>query len=339
LSQFHQEATKRKIGTGLGLWITKELTGKMDGEIKVFSQENQGTTFVVALKCRVAKSINEIQNPDNQKLTALVVDDVKDNRDTLKSLLEKCGVQVTDMAENGLVAVNIYKERGPKFFNFVFMDLEMPILNGKLASIKIREIEAKNKWDPVNLVILTGLYGYQPQIENSAREEMKVDYFFVKPFSLTQCKSVLETYRKKKSATINLTSPELERKWRGFKVLVVDDDYFNRKIIGDYLENYKISYLFANNGIEAINQIKHNANVLKLIFMDGEMPLLNGFEASKQIQSLLKANQLSPITIYGVSGNEGQAYVKKALESEMTGLLVKPVSFAKLKEILSNVKI
>jgi len=143
-------------GTGLGLWICKQLCHKMEGDINVYSQSGIGTKFVFYIPVDNVRKTSEgmaIQD----KVNALVVDDSHFNRDLHKLLLEREGVQVT-LAQNGLEAIQKYKEKGEDYFDFIFMDISMPIMDGFAATKEIRKWEAENKRKKVIIYFVSGEY-------------------------------------------------------------------------------------------------------------------------------------------------------------------------------------
>ena len=143
-------------GTGLGLWICKQLCHKMQGDIAVSSQIDVGTKFVFYIPAD-----NFQQNSEGRivrdKVHALVVDDYDFNRDLHKLLLEREGVHVT-LAENGKEAVEKFKEKGEGFFDFVFMDINMPVMDGFCATKEIRHWEIENRRKRVMIYFVSGEY-------------------------------------------------------------------------------------------------------------------------------------------------------------------------------------
>ncbi len=143
-------------GTGLGLWICKQLCHKMQGDVAVSSQAGIGTKFVFYIPVdNVRKSSEGVVIPD--KISVLVVDDSDFNRDLHKLLLEREGVQVT-LAKNGFEAVEKYKEKGEDYFDFIFMDISMPIMDGFAATKEIRRWEAENNRKKIIIYFVSGEY-------------------------------------------------------------------------------------------------------------------------------------------------------------------------------------
>ena len=168
-SQVTSDTSRKKLGTGLGLFITKELCEKMGGEIKVFSRLNQGTSFVFCLPVESFPSQDsEDLTPsepdvikkilDHTKLASLVVDDNQFSSDLHKSFLNKLGVKEVKAAKNGLEAYEYFKNQinaGNKM-DLIIMDLDMPIMHGRELAQKIRNFEVIKKLKPCLLIIASG---------------------------------------------------------------------------------------------------------------------------------------------------------------------------------------
>jgi len=190
-----ESGSGRRASTSLGLYVTKELCKKMDGDIKVFSREGKGSSFIICIPIDPVvsetrhflqiESIKNIVGPKNLK--ALVVDDIPLNNIILKDFFVKMGVEVVDSAENGESACEKYKNILARRdqLNIVTMDLDMPIMDGKAAAKVIRNFEIENDLEPCLLIITSG-----NSIESEIKEcmdpsgEIRADAFLKKPLSM-----------------------------------------------------------------------------------------------------------------------------------------------------------
>jgi len=192
-SQVSNSAEHQQLGTGLGLWITQNLCLSMGGNIKAYSTYQEGSTFIAVVKSEKRPDIVEME-PQLQEtgVNAMVVDDMKTNLDIHICFLKKCNVNVKDVATNGLEAYEIYKKRGNHYFGVIFMDLDMPIMNGEVACEKIRQYEKTHCWDRAILVVITG----HCKKENHKKlldpnGSIQANYVFLKPFSFQICRDLI----------------------------------------------------------------------------------------------------------------------------------------------------
>lgn len=202
-TQISDDSSKRKLGTGLGLFITKELCKRMNGEIKVFSKLGKGSSFMLCIPITSCPKERREQKANSYILTqlqptkyqrVLTVDD-----DPLSSLivgqfLNKLGVETVELAADGLEGYLKFFEFNQKQlgFNIVTMDIEMPKMNGKKAAEKIREYEKINKLKPCILIMISGNCG-EAEIEECMNENgsIRANAFLKKPITLEDLKRTI----------------------------------------------------------------------------------------------------------------------------------------------------
>jgi len=205
-SQADPSITRKFGGTGLGLYITQQIIKKMGGEIHVSSNENIGSSFCVLIptKTIAIRETDETPNEEQNPLQAinhsyrgirraLVVDDISLNQAVLVQYLKKLNIQA-DIANNGIEAVQKFKEKGLGYYSFITMDIQMPVMDGLTASKEIRNYEAllgaKKK---IPLLIITG--NCTETERNSCLDpygKIQATHFFRKPFMFEECKSCVE---------------------------------------------------------------------------------------------------------------------------------------------------
>ena len=190
-------------GTGLGLWICKQLCNKMGGDIKVYSELNQGTSFVFYIPVNNDKmhdSIGQFKNTTRNEVRVLIADDYAHNRELHKLLLEREGA-VVSLVSNGIEALEKYKEKGNGYFDFILMDVQMPEMDGFTSGKEIRAWEQENKWDKVHLYFVSGEYYNEDEVLESLkrRQGRHVDMTGVfslrKPIDIEIVRSVLRKYQ------------------------------------------------------------------------------------------------------------------------------------------------
>ena len=194
---------KTSPGTGLGLWICKQLCHKMNGDIVISSQINQGTDFMFYISVDNSQLKEVIPPssrthklpPQREKIRALVVDDYDFNRNLHKLLLEREGVQVT-LASDGVEAVNKYREKGQGYFDFIFMDINMPKLDGISAVKAIRKWEQEKGFENVDVHLISGDYFDEGELQDLIGNSTTVK-FVRKPIEVDKVSRIVEEACKK----------------------------------------------------------------------------------------------------------------------------------------------
>ena len=188
----------RVDGAGLGMAIVKQTLDAMGGRIHIDSHVNVGTTVTVELDFKPAEGkkevtdietfMEELQKEIEQKKIVLIAEDMVDNREVMATYLEDLGYEV-DCVENGEDAVDIFMESEPGFYKMVFLDIEMPILNGFQTSMMIR---ALNRSDNDIPIIAMSANAFEDD-KARARESGMTDYL-TKPIKMEKLEHLLEKY-------------------------------------------------------------------------------------------------------------------------------------------------
>ena len=169
-SQVSNDVNKRQIGTGLGLYITKEICKKMSGDVRAYSKPNSGSTFIVCIPTTSVvdddpstperRQTRRITRLLEEKLNAIVADDSLLNVNIISDFFKKISATVIRTADNGLDAFNKYKEsiEAGIVIDVVTLDIDMPKMSGKVACEKIREYERQKGIMPTNIMLISGNY-------------------------------------------------------------------------------------------------------------------------------------------------------------------------------------
>jgi len=318
--QADSSITRRFGGTGLGLYITKQIVEKMGGEIVAFSHENYGSDFCVLIPVTTVNQ-NEVHEEEEERksseeniMRSLIVDDNLDNQMILKSYFKKLGIQ-SEVAGNGLEALKMFKEKGSGYFNFITMDLQMPGMDGLNSCEEIRKYEKSvGSAEEIPILIITG--NCNETQKNKCLDKngaVRAFNFFRKPFTFDECKSMVQL--------IVMKGKSVQRE--PVKVLIVDDDGFNLTVTKEYLQRNNFVCKTCASGAEAINSLK--SENYDVILMDCEMPEMDGFTTT----SLLKKIYPNAYVI-GVTGNRREECLRRCLDSGMSEVETKPVDFKKL---------
>ncbi len=315
-------------GTGLGLAITKKMVDLMGGTIECRSEEGKGTEFTVTLELRVSDRREEemILPP----LEILMVDDDEVLLETAGSTLKSLGTKA-DTAESGEEALEkiTEKKNQGKLYDLIIIDWKMPGISGVDLTAKIRERAGKDV-----SIILVSAYDWS-QIENNAREA-GADGFISKPlFRSSLYKKICEVMEiKKDTFEAEDENPELA----GMNILIAEDMDVNWEIIHTLLEMYGINSERAENGKAALEKIeKAGPDSYDAVFMDIQMPVMNGLEAARKIRSL-KDSRLSQIPVIAMTADAFSENVAECLEAGMNGHIAKPIDIKLVIKELKKIK-
>jgi len=198
--KFHTKSNN-EIGSGLGLYITKQIVNALQGQIRVFSKVQTGSAFVVAIPTNqlVDSIIGSIGSPrTSEKIKrALVVDDESTNRLVLVNFLKRLGVNEIESVEDGTEALKSFEKgfRDGKPFNLITMDYNMPGIDGEETLVKIRNLE-KSMGLSLSIAVVVSGHCNKEIIDKlmDARNEAKIHEYVKKPVSFDQMKKILSKY-------------------------------------------------------------------------------------------------------------------------------------------------
>ena len=267
-------------GTGLGMAITKNLVAIMDGTIEVKSQEGVGTTFMVDLPFGVSK-VDKKTAAEMEEMRVLVVDDDNDTCEHAAVLLKGMGVNV-DWALNGFEAIEKVRsacEDDGRCYDVCFIDWCMPELDGIETARRMRRYVG-----PDVLIIIISAYDWSG-IEEQAKAA-GVNAFIAKPFFASNLYNTLLTVSRKPELGFSAVGNKETYDFGGKKVLLVEDNELNMEIASELLKFVNLQVEHAENGKVAVDIFRNSKEKeYALIFMDIQMPLMNGYDAARCIRS------------------------------------------------------
>ena len=315
-------------GTGLGLAITKQMVDLMHGTIDCQSEQGKGTTFTVVLDIPIADHQRGDMKLD--KMDVLIVDDDEILLETAVDTLESLGL-VVEQASSGLEALGMIKHReeSGKNYDIVIIDLKMPDIDGVETIRRIRS-EANSKVP----VLLISAYSYS-DVEEKAKEA-GVNGFLSKPlFRSTLYDKISEILgTETKSTEIENDYSDLE----GMNILVAEDNDINWEIISALLSMYGINTERAENGRIALEKMKvAKPGSYSLIFMDIQMPEMNGLDATRAIRKL-DDPWASSIPIVAMTADAFSENVAECLEAGMQGHIAKPIDIKLVIKVIQRIK-
>ena len=326
-------STVSKIqGTGLGMAITKNIIDMMGGTIEVHTQQNKGTEFVIRMALRLQSEHRVIETiAELEGLKALVVDDDYNTCDSVTKMLTQVGMRsewTLYGKEAVLRAKNAY-ERDDAFHAYI-IDWRLPDMNGIEVTRQIRRLG-----DDTPIIILTA-YDWS-DIEEEARNA-GVTAFCAKPLFLSDLRETLMNaigqQEAESSDILPHTNDTLE--FRGKHLLLVEDNELNREIALEILSEYGFHINTAENGAVAVERVAASRpGDYDLILMDIQMPVMDGYEATRSIRALANP-RLAGIPILAMTANAFDEDRKAAMDAGMNGFLTKPIQIEELIQALQS---
>ena len=333
-SPFERERTStvsRTQGTGLGMAITKNIVDMMGGTIEVQTAQGKGTEFIVRLPFRIQPEQHRIEKiAELEGLKALVVDDDFDTCDSVTKMLVRVGMRSewTLSGREAVLRVRQSMELGDAFHAYI-IDWCLPDMNGIEVTRQIRSLG-----DDTPIIILTA-YDWS-DIEAEAKAA-GVTAFCAKPLFMSDIRETLMTaIGQSQAGAEDSILPEAGSDFRGRCILLVEDNELNSEIAVEILNEYGFLVDTAKNGAEAVEKVKNSTpGNYDLVLMDVQMPVMNGYEATKEIRALDNP-ALAGITILAMTANAFDEDRKKALECGMDGFLSKPIVIEELISTLHD---
>jgi len=329
---FEREASATRSGiqgTGLGMSITRNIVEMMGGVINVQSEKNKGSEFQVKLSLRlqdVRKNTELIQELEG--LRALVVDDDCDSCESVVKLLEQLGLRA-EWTTSGKEAVHRAKSasRQNDSYHTYIIDWQMPELSGIETARRIRATIGQE----APIIILTA-YDWT-DIEEEAREA-GITAFCAKPLFMSDLKSALLIAN-------NLIEKEETRSWTeadfsGRRILLVEDNELNREIAEAILEETGFTVESAPDGTDAVAMVRQSEpHYYDAILMDVQMPVMDGYEATRTIRALPREDAEN-IPIIAMTANAMEEDKEAALKNGMNDHIAKPLDIDLFLSVLGK---
>ena len=318
-------------GTGLGMPITKNIVGMMGGTIDVKSEKGKGTEFIVELPLKKMSTAGvEIKIEEMEGLHALVVDDDFNTCDSVTNMLIQIGMRAewTMSGKEAILRTKQAISRNDEYRVYV-IDWLVPDMNGIEIARQIR----KEVGEDAPIIILTAYDWTDIEAEGRAAG---VTAFCSKPLFFSDLRRCLIEVLHPGTEKAK-TEPDYQKIAAGQKLLLVEDNDLNREIAGEILSEAGFIVEEAENGKEAVEQlIRKGAGYYQVVLMDIQMPIMDGYEATKAIRAL-DDPALANIPIIAMTANAFEEDKKKAYETGMNAHVAKPIEVKKLFETLEEI--
>ena len=329
-SRADDHRTTKVQGTGLGMAITRNIVNLMNGNIQVESAPNKGTKITVTVYLKLQKDEKE-QEKELFDLPVLVVDDDKTSCESTVETLREIGI-AGEWVLTGKEAVErcYARHETNRDYFAVILDWKMPEMDGIETARRIRECVGQD----VTIIILTSFEF--SEIEEEARA-VGVDAFMAKPLFRSRLTATLRQFTsgKKEKDARNYLEDFAKTDYTGKRLLLVEDNDLNREIATEILGMTGVTVETAENGKIAVEKVAAAPeNWYRLVLMDIQMPVMNGYEATAAIRSL--PGSRGKVPIIAMTANAFAEDVQLAKNTGMNEHIAKPLDLNKLNDVLKQ---
>ncbi|MFC1855619.1 response regulator, partial [Thermodesulfobacteriota bacterium] len=344
-TQVDGSATRKYGGTGLGLAISKKLIEMMGGSIWAESELDKGSTFsfISSYTVNEAKTSGVKQVAlDMSGLNVLVIDDNKTGLNVLHDMLRNWGMtsSLAESGDEGLLLINDKKNK----FDFILLDSRMPDKDGFMVATEIR---SKDEFSNIPILILTsaGTRG-----DASRCQEIGIDAYLLKPVRQSELYEVIINTLNKRGikdkgliTRHSLTDEKKDEKTYELKnissgksanILVAEDNEINQKLVVELIKQRGWAVVAVPNGRQAIEALEEAS--FDVVLMDVQMPVLDGFEATKVIRDKEKQTG-KHIPIVAMTAHAMKGDKEKCLEQGMDSYISKPIKARALISLIEQI--
>ena len=330
-SQADTSTTRKFGGTGLGLTISNKLAEKMGSIIQINSKANQGSVFSLEIHTNYEFGQKEDYQPIAFIQKILIVDDNQNNRLILKQLLKTWQIDAIE-AKDGIDALKVL-EKAHKDIQAIIIDYNMPNMNGLETIAEIRKLY-RQYLNPYNIILLHSSSDDQ-EIYNTCRN-YNIRHKLVKPIKIEKlyetltklkldCKENCEGQKKEIKSSIVPSTVITELEHLKPVILIAEDVAINRLLIRKLISQMipTATIIEAEDGLQALEKVK--SMHLDLVFMDLQMPSLDGYFCTKAIRKYEAEQQRKALPIIALTAGAIQEDKKHCFDAGMNGFLTKPI--------------
>jgi len=332
-SQADTSTSRKYGGTGLGLTISKNLAELMGGEIWVDSEKGKGSNFIFTSllgKQSTDKKLPLQVSQELGKIRVLVVDDNSSAREILSAMLKSYGLRV-GQAHCGAAALSLIEQAiDTDPFQLILMDWMMPGMDGIATSHAIQ-----TAYTDAPPIIMVTAYGRDEA--GLASQNVNISGFLTKPVtSSTLLDSIMRSIGKdvvieRRGKTRQLESRAAILSLAGAKILLVEDNEVNQELALELLNSNGLTAVLAVNGAESLTKLQEQD--FDGVLMDCQMPVMDGYQATKAIR---KINKYQNLPIIAMTANAMAGDKEKVLDAGMNDHIAKPINVANMFKIMAR---
>jgi two-component system, sensor histidine kinase and response regulator len=329
--QIDGSLTRERGGTGLGLVISQRLVELMGGKLNLDSEPGRGSTFWCELPFEITSTESAAPKPRTRDAHVLIVDDNQTNRAILEELLGSWGVR-HESADGAPKALELlaHAHDGGMPFTIALVDMQMPGMSGLEL---VRKVHQDSRFAPLRIVMLTSLG------EQAARTEglpQWVERVLVKPVRQAELAAALPGVGSTPADQADGQGPAAREHLNAsrYRILLVEDHPLNQEVMKDMLGSLGFAIDIADNGQVALDMLAQQE--YSLVLMDCQMPVLDGYEATRELRRREHRNGGRRTPVIAVTAHALADEREKVLRAGMDDFVTKPVQLEPLRHVLDR---
>ncbi|MES2879083.1 MAG: response regulator [Pseudomonadota bacterium] len=315
-SQADGSIGRRFGGTGLGLTISRRLVAGMGGELQVISVPGSGSEFWFVLTFERSPD-TWLAAPEMAKLAVLIADDNPIAREALRSMVDGLGWKATAVSSGEAAIHHVQTRQAQRAHRDVLLlDFKMPGMDGLATARTIRH-ELKEAGDPIIIMVTA----YSSNQLSDHPDSHLADAVLSKPVTPSSLYNAVARAMRVRQGGENQVSSRPRQRLAGLRIQVVDDSDINREVAQRIFVGEGAQVVLANDGRQAIDWLQAHPNEVDIVLMDVQMPVMNGYEATREIRRIPALAELPVIALTAGAFMEQQDL---AHEAGMNSFIAKP---------------